>query len=154
MVKLSNTSLRWILHDHLGMHKVSSRWVPKVLSAVQRQHRVECVRTLLKLCGLDPKAVLKTIATGDETMVLYYDPLPKKESMEWRRQGETPPRKFRVCQSTKMVMAPIFCDCEGLLLIDFKETNTTVKSKNYAVLLHKLRDNIPGEANQRRPDTA
>jgi hypothetical protein len=74
--------------------------------------------------------------------------------MEWRRQGETPPRKFRVCQSTKMVMAPIFCDCEGLLLIDFKETNTTVKGKYYAVLFHKLRDNIQGEANQRRPDTA
>jgi histone-lysine N-methyltransferase SETMAR len=150
MVKLSNTSLRWILHDHLGMHKVSARWVPKLLSAVQRQHRVECARTLLKLCGLDPKAVLKTI----ETMVLYYDPLPKKDSMESRRQGETPPRKFRVCQSTKMVMATIFCDCEGLLLIDFKETNTTVKGKYYAVLLYKLRDNIPGEANQRRPDTA
>jgi hypothetical protein len=83
MVKLSNTILRWILYDHLGMHKVSSRWVPKLLSAVQRQHRVECVRTLLKLCGLDTKAVLKTIATGDETMVLYYDPLPKKEPMEW-----------------------------------------------------------------------
>jgi hypothetical protein len=84
-------------------------------------------------------------------MVLYYDPLPKKEPMEWRRQGETPPRKFRVCQSTKMVMATIFCDCEGLLLIDFKETNTTVKGKYYAVLLHKLRDNIPGGSKPEAP---
>jgi hypothetical protein len=42
MVKLSDTSLRRILYDHLGMHKVSARWVPKHLSAVQRQHRVEC----------------------------------------------------------------------------------------------------------------
>jgi hypothetical protein len=31
-----------VVHDHLGMHKVSGRWVPKHLSAVQRQHRVEC----------------------------------------------------------------------------------------------------------------
>jgi hypothetical protein len=64
MVKFSDTSLRRILHDHLGMHKVSTRWIPKHLSAVQRQHRVECARILLKLCGSDPKAVLETIVTG------------------------------------------------------------------------------------------
>jgi hypothetical protein len=64
MVKLSDTNLRRILHDHLGMHKVSTKWVPKHLSAVQRQHRVECARILLKLCGSDPKAVLETIVTG------------------------------------------------------------------------------------------
>jgi hypothetical protein len=115
MVKPSNTSLRQMLLDHLGMHKVSARWVAKLLSAVQRQHRVECARTLSKLCGSDPKAVLETIATGDETMVLYYDPLLKKESMEWRRKGETPPRKLRVCQSTRMVIATIFCYCHCFL---------------------------------------
>lgn len=142
MTKLSDTSVRRILHNHLGMHKVSARWVPKNLSAIQKQRRVECARSFLELCGPEPKPVIETIVTGDETMVLYYDPLSKRESMEWRRKGEAPPRKFRVCQSTKKVMATIFWDCEGILLIDFKETNTTVNGQYYAALLHKLRDCI------------
>lgn len=142
MSRLSDTSVRRIVHDHLGMNKVSARWVPKHLSAVQRQRRVECARSFLELCGENPVDVLKTIVTGDETMVLYYDPLSKRESMEWRRKGEAPPRKFRVCQSTKKVMATIFWDCEGILLIDFKERNTTVNGAYYAALLHKLRQNI------------
>jgi hypothetical protein len=41
-----------------------------------------------------------------------------------------------------MVMTTIFCDCEGMFLIDFKETNTTVNGKYYIGLLHKLRENI------------
>jgi hypothetical protein len=40
-------------------------------------------------------------------------------------------------------MATIFWDCEGMLLIDLKETNATVNDKYYAALLRKLRDNIP-----------
>jgi hypothetical protein len=51
-----------------------------------------------------------------------------------------------------MVMTTIFCDCEGMLLIDFKETNTTVNGKYYTGLLHKLRDNIP--ENRRRKLTS
>jgi histone-lysine N-methyltransferase SETMAR len=39
-------------------------------------------------------------------------------------------------------MATTFRDCEGILLIDLKKTNTAVNGKYYAALLHKLRDNI------------
>jgi hypothetical protein len=34
--------------------------------------------------------VLETNVTEDETMVLYYDPLSKREPMECRRKGEAP----------------------------------------------------------------
>ncbi|XP_044264614.1 histone-lysine N-methyltransferase SETMAR-like [Tribolium madens] len=86
MTKVSDTSVRRILHDHLGMQKVSARWVSKHLSALQKQRRVECARSFLELCGTDPNPILETVVTGDETMVLYYDPLSKRESMEWRRK--------------------------------------------------------------------
>jgi histone-lysine N-methyltransferase SETMAR len=39
-------------------------------------------------------------------------------------------------------MATTFWDCEGILLIDSKKTNTAVHGKYYAALLHKLRNNI------------
>ena len=75
-------------------------------------------------------------------MVLYYDPLSKRASMEWRKPGEAPPRKAKGTQSTKKIMATIFWDCRGNLLIDFKERNTTVNAAYYASLLRKLRDAI------------
>jgi len=75
-------------------------------------------------------------------MVLYCDPLSKRESMEWRKPGDALPRKAKVTQSTKNIMATIFWDCRGILLNDFKERNTIVNATYFASLLHKLCDAI------------
>jgi type II secretory pathway component PulJ len=47
--------------------------------------------------------------TRDETMVLHYDPLSKRESIEWRKPGKALPRKAKVTQSVK-IKAMIFWD--------------------------------------------
>ena len=60
----------------------------------------------------------------DEPVVLYYDPLSKRKSKEWCKPGEALPRKAKVTQSAKKIMATIVWDCRGLLLIDFEERNT------------------------------
>lgn len=39
-------------------------------------------------------------------------------------------------------MASVFWDCEGILLVDFKERNTTVTATYYASLMHQLREAI------------
>lgn len=36
MTKLSDTTLRRILHNHLGMHEVSAGWVPKQIKELCR----------------------------------------------------------------------------------------------------------------------
>jgi len=48
----------------------------------------------------------------------------------------------KVTQSVKKIMAMIFWDYRGILLIDFKERNTTVNAAYCASLLHKLCDAI------------
>lgn len=141
-LELSKSTVFRIITDHLLMSKVSARWVPRLLSSAQKKQRVTCSKEFLREYEENPDEFLRSIVTGDETMVLYYDPLSKKESMEWRKPGEAPPRKARVTQSTKKVMATVFWDCEGVLLVDFKERNTTVNAAYYATLLHKLRDTI------------
>lgn len=141
-VGICKTTVLNILHDRLHMNKVSARWVPKLLSSVQKVRRMECCQEFLNLCQGQERQVIQSIVTGDETMVLYYDPLSKRESMEWRRPGEAPPRKARVAPSTKKIMATIFWDCRGILMIDFKERNTVVNGEYYAFLLLKLRDTI------------
>ena len=139
---IPKTTIIQIIHEHLHMKKVSARWVPRLLSSIQKEHRLTCCQKILELCRGNQKQVLESIITGDETMVLYYDPLSKRESMEWRKPGEAPPRKAKVTLSAKKIMATIFWDCRGILLIDFKERNTTVNGAYYASLLLKLRDAI------------
>ena len=141
-LEIPKTTIIRIIHEHLHMKKVSARWVPRLLSSVQKERRLTCCQKLLELCRRNQKQVLESIVTGDETMVLYFDPLSKRESMEWHKAGEAPPRKAKVTQSTKKVMAMIFWDCRGILLIGFEERNTTVNAAYYASLLHKLRDAI------------
>ena len=101
-----------------------------------------CCQKILEFCHANQKQVLESVVTDDETMVLYYDPLSKRESMEWRKPGEAPPRKAKVTQSAKKIMTTIFWDCRGIMLTDFKERNSTVNTAYYASLLHKLRDTI------------
>jgi glycerophosphoryl diester phosphodiesterase len=70
--------------------------------------------------------VIDLIVTGDETMVLYHDPLSKRESTEQRHPGSPRPIKAKVTQSQKKIMATIFWNSLWILLFEFKERNTTV----------------------------
>lgn len=130
------------------MKKVSARWAPKLLLAVQRQERVHCASEFLDLCGPNPKEVIERLVTGDETMStssyksLDKNPESKRESMKWGYKGEKPPRKAKVQQSTKKVMCAIFWDFQGIFMVDLKERNTVVNGEYYASLKYKLRDMI------------
>ena len=106
-LEISKTTVIRIIHEHLHMKKVTARWVPTLLSSIQKEHRLTCCQKILEFCHGNQKQVLESVVTGDETMVLYYDPLSKRESME---SGETPPRTAKVTQSAKKIMATIFWD--------------------------------------------
>jgi len=138
-MEVPKTTVIRIIREHLHVKKVSARWVPRLLSSVQKEHCLTCQK-ILELCRGIQKQVLKSFVPGDETMVLYYNSLSKRESVEWRKPGEAPPRKVKVTQSAKKIMATIFWDCRGILLIDLKERNTTVNAVYSVSLLHKLRD--------------
>jgi hypothetical protein len=124
---LSKTKVLRILRDHPGMNKVSARWVPKLLNVVQKQRRFECWTEFLTLCEWQESDVIESIVTGDENMALYYDPLSKRESMEWRHPGSPRPKKAKATQSRKKVTATIFWDCQGILLADFKELGNIMR---------------------------
>jgi len=100
-LEIPKTTVIRIIHEHLHMKKVSARWVPRLLSSLQKEHCLTCCQKILELWRGNQKQVLESVVTGDETMVLYCDPFSKRESMEWRKPGEAPPRKTKVTQSTK-----------------------------------------------------
>ena len=55
----------------------------------------------------------------------------------------TPPKKFRRCFSAGKVMASIFWDSQGVIMIDYLEQGRTINGAYYAGKLRPLRQKIP-----------
>ena len=59
------------------------------------------------------------LVTCDETWLHHHDPESKQQSMEWKHHCSLATRKFKVQKSAGKVMASVFWDKDGLLLIDY-----------------------------------
>ena len=115
-----------IIHEHLGMSKVSARWVPRNLNMQDRQQRVESSQEVLEVYNANPEDFHTRLVTGDETWLHHWDPDTKKEYMQWKRPGSPPPKKFRTQLSASKVMATVFWDSKGIILIDYKPAGTSI----------------------------
>jgi histone-lysine N-methyltransferase SETMAR len=64
------------------------------------------------------------MVTMDETWLYHYDPETKQQSMEWWHR----PKKFQVQKSAGKVLASIFRDQDGILLIDYLPKGQTINA--------------------------
>jgi histone-lysine N-methyltransferase SETMAR len=135
---ISIGSVEKILHDHLGVRKLVSLWVPKFLTAEQKRNRVQFCEWNLQRLYDDPDYFSRVI-TGNETWVHYYDPESREASKEWRWPGEKPGERAKSQISAGKVMATVFWDMDGILLVDYLPPKTTITSAQYAETLGKLR---------------
>ena len=86
---ISSTSIYKILHDHLAVKKVCSRWISHNLTKSQKDARVDwCKQMLKKYNGGASKDVYK-IVTGDESWIYAYEPETKQQSTVWVFQDES-----------------------------------------------------------------
>ena len=65
----------------------------------------------------------------DETWLYQYDPETKQHSLEWRHSGSPRPKEFRVQKSAGKVLASIFCDQDGILIIDYLPKGQTINAE-------------------------
>ena len=75
---ISNGSVYTIIHEHLGMSKVSARSVPRNLNMQDHQQRVESSQELLEVYNANPEDFHTRLVTGDETWLHHMDPDTKK----------------------------------------------------------------------------
>jgi histone-lysine N-methyltransferase SETMAR len=68
-----------ILHEHVGMSKVSARWVPRQLSADQTATGVTNAKEHLRRFNREGNKFLNRIITGDEMWVHYSEPETKAQ---------------------------------------------------------------------------
>lgn len=81
---------------------------------------------------------LRRFVTTDETWVHYYTPETKQQSKQWKHADSPPPKKAKAVRSAGKVMASVFWDAKGILLIDYLPTGQTITGQYYANLLDQL----------------
>ena len=88
----------------------------------------------------NPSDFLSRLVTMDETWLYHYDPETKQQSLEWRHSDSPHPKKFRVQISAGRVLASIFWDQDGILLINYLPKGQTINVEYYSSLLVQLKD--------------
>ena len=94
---ISHGSVSTILHDRLGMRKLTARWVPKSLGDEQMATRASVYSALLKRFRSKDDFLLRLV-TVDETWVHYYEPENKAQNRQWIGPGS--PRQKEVQDAT------------------------------------------------------
>ncbi len=89
---LSHGTVLTILYDHLGVRKLCSRWVPKLLDDERIKNHTVVGLDFLFYYYADGEDFLDRIVTLDEKWVYHYTPKMKNVSKEWVA-GEDPPLK-------------------------------------------------------------
>jgi len=82
-----------VLMEELGMHHVAAKFVPRILTADQKQQRVNICTELCQLASSDV-TFLSRVITDDESWVYGYDPETKQQSPSGkapRYQGQKRP---------------------------------------------------------------
>ena len=139
---ISKTTIHEIMDNQLGTKKVCTRWVPKLLTSIQRVNRVDCCQELLQQSKINPDNFFHSIVTGDESWIHHYDPLSQLEAKVWKRLREQTPTRLRQERSAGKIMMMIFWDKDGVLLTEYLLRGTTINGPYYALIIERLRSVI------------
>ena len=107
---ISHGSISTTLHDRLGMHKLTTRWVPKSLSNEQMATRASVYSALLKRFRSKEDAFLSRLVTVDETWVHNYNPENKAQSRQSVGLGSPRAKRFKTQHSAGKVMTAVIWD--------------------------------------------
>jgi histone-lysine N-methyltransferase SETMAR len=127
---LSHGTIFTIIHEHLQMRKVSSRWVPHQLTQQQKQERVRiCRENLARFASGSWR--LSDIITGDETWIYHRQIGRKASNACWVSQGQSPTPLVRRDKFEPKTLFSLFFRSKGPLLIHAVGKEQTVDKFYY-----------------------
>lgn len=130
---ISFGSCQEILTETLGMRRIAAKFVPRLLTQEQKDHRITICQELLDRANSDEKFV-KQIITGHETWVYGYDVETKVLSSQWVGKSSPRPKKARQVRSNVKVMLTVFFDFHGVVhyeCLPEKQTESVVLSGSF-----------------------
>ena len=110
--------------------------IPKMLTTKMKEARVNISKALLS--NKNPADVHSRLVTCDETWIHYYDSQSKQETIEWKHVESPRTKKFKASESSKMIMATIFWDSQGVIHIDYLLSGRTMTGNYYVRPLASL----------------
>ena len=140
-LNISFGSCQQILTENLQMRRVAAKFVPRLLTEEQKQHRVQVCQELLEMAN-DNENLLKQVITGDETWVYGYDVETKVQSSQWKTKSSPTPKKARQVKSNVKVMLTVFFDWKGVVYHEFLPRGETINRFRYLQTLRNLREAI------------
>ncbi|UYV69131.1 hypothetical protein LAZ67_6002522 [Cordylochernes scorpioides] len=146
-LNISIGSYHSIFINDLGIRRVATKFVPKLLNCDQKQHRMNIANEILDSVRDDPN-FLQRVITGDEAWVYGYDVETKAQSSQWKLPHEPRPKKARQVRSNVKVLLTVFFDCRGVVHHEFLPQDRTVNKEYYLQVMRNLREAI----RQKRPD--
>ncbi|GBN31528.1 hypothetical protein AVEN_53757-1 [Araneus ventricosus] len=85
---ISQGTVSSILHERLGVQKISARWVPRLFSMENKRNCVINSEAGLELFRRHIDEFLSRYITVDETWIHYYTPETKEQSKLWLSGSE------------------------------------------------------------------
>lgn len=131
---ISMTSINKILHEHLGVKKVCSRWIPHNLTEAQKKDRVVWCKEMLKKYNRGGSNAVYNIYTGDESWIYAYEPETKQQSTVWVFQDEPNRTKVVRGRSTSKQMVACFFGINGHVATVPLHERRTVNSDWYTTI--------------------
>lgn len=128
--QLSRGTIFNIIHDHLKLRKITSRWVPHKLTLYQKQERVRiCRENLAKIQSGSWRTC--NIITGDETWIYYRQLRRKASNAHWVSKGQSPKTVVRRSNYEPKMLFSIFFRSNGWLWIHAVDSGETVDGNYY-----------------------
>jgi histone-lysine N-methyltransferase SETMAR len=147
--QLSRGTIYRIIHDHLRMKKVTSRWVPHELTLLQKQLRVKiCRENLTKLRNHSWR--MCDIITGDETWIYYRQTGRKASNACWIGEGQSPETVVRRSQHEPKILFSIFFRSNGPLLVHSVDRGVKIDRFYY---IDNCLKTVVEEVKKQRPKT-
>ncbi|GBN12177.1 hypothetical protein AVEN_131900-1 [Araneus ventricosus] len=117
-------------------------------------HKKQCM-AFLQAYNEHGESLLGRVVTEDETWVKFVTFETKQQSMECGHTSSPgKPRKCLQTLSSRKIMATVFCDREGMLLMHYLERGETIihnnkNSQRYCETLKKLRRAIQNKSRRK-----
>ena len=111
-----------------------------MLTNDQKRTQLDIFRYHLSCYEDDPGNFIQRFVTQDETWAYHFDPDSKMQRKQWKQPGSTSSCKFKSVHSAGKVMASIFWDVQGAVIIDYLVygQGRTINGAYYACKLRRL----------------
>jgi hypothetical protein len=137
-LNIARETVTKILVENLGMMEVCAKMVPKNLTIEQKLRRKFVCVDLLETLSAEPD-FLDTVVTGDESWIFAYDLETKRQSMQWKTNNAScPKKKAHMTKSKIKTMFIVFFDSKGILLQEYVSPGQTVNQHYYITILERL----------------